>query len=88
MQKDFDETMKFSMDNLEEAKLINIMREVYTALEEKGYDPASQIIGYIISGDPTYITSHKDARKKIKQIDRNDILEDILEFYFVKNNIK
>lgn len=88
MQRELDETMKFKIENLEEAKLVNIMQEVYTALEEKGYDPASQIIGYIISGDPTYITSYKDARKKIKQIDRNDILEDILEFYFVKNNIK
>lgn len=88
MQRELDETMQFKIENLEEAKLVNIMQEVYTALEEKGYDPASQIIGYIISGDPTYITSYKDARKKIKQIDRNDILEDILEFYFVKNNIK
>lgn len=88
MTNNYDQTMQFSIDKPKANKLADILQHVYTALEEKGYDPIDQIIGYIISGDPTYITSHNDARKKIKQVDRNDILETLLEFYLENNNIK
>lgn len=83
-----DETMQFKLNSTEEDTLVETLKKVYVALEEKGYDPSNQIIGYILSGDPTYITSHNDARKIIKQIDRNELLENILNFYFKKNDIK
>lgn len=83
-----DETMQFKLNSTEEDTLVETLKKVYVALEEKGYDPSNQIIGYILSGDPTYITSYNDARKIIKQIDRNELLENILNFYFKKNDIK
>lgn len=88
MPDKFDETMQFKMEMPKEDKLKSILQNVYSSLEEKGYNPSNQIIGYIISGDPTYITSYNNARKNIKQIDRNDLIESLLEFYFEKNNIK
>lgn len=57
------------------------MQEVYDALQEKGYNPINQIIGYILSEDPTYITTHRDARKKIRKLDRDDILQSLLRNY-------
>jgi uncharacterized protein (UPF0297 family) len=53
---------------------------------EKGYNPVNQLVGYIISGDPTYITSYKDARKNISKLDRDELLEEIISFY-LKNNL-
>lgn len=88
MSNKFEETMQFSLNKKEEDKIVEVLRQVYKSLEEKDYDPANQIIGYILSGDPTYITSYNDARKIIKQIDRNELLENILNFYFEKNDIK
>lgn len=78
---DFNETMKFDIakDNRSEAK--EIMTLVYGALEEKGYNPVSQIVGYILSGDPTYITSHKNARTVIRKLERDELLEEILKAY-------
>lgn len=54
---------------------------VYEALTEKGYDPVSQIVGYIMSGDPTYITSHKNARSLIMKVERDELLEEVLQYY-------
>jgi uncharacterized protein (UPF0297 family) len=59
--------------------------EVFQALEEKGYNPNNQIVGYILSGDPTYITSHKNARNLITKLERDEILEEILWFYLQEN---
>ena len=61
------------------------MKSVYEALEEKGYNPVSQIVGYIMSGDPTYITSHKNARYLITKVDRDELLEELLDFYIDAN---
>lgn len=58
-----------------------IIKTVYEALKEKGYDPINQMIGYIISGDPTYVTSHNDARILISSLDRDTILEELLKTY-------
>ena len=58
-----------------------IIFEVYAAMKEKGYNPVNQIVGYIISGDPTYITSHNNARALISRIERDDILEELLKAY-------
>ena len=59
----------------------DIIREVYSALSEKGYNPISQLVGYVVSGDPTYITNHKNARALITRLDRDDLLEEIFKHY-------
>ena len=59
----------------------NIMMRVCEALEEKGYSPVNQLTGYIMSGDPTYITSHRDARKIIGRLERDELLEELIDFY-------
>ena len=58
-----------------------VLRDVYEALTEKGYNPTNQIVGYIMSGDPTYITSHKRARSPIMKVERDEILEELMENY-------
>lgn len=75
-------TMKFSVeDYLEQGEQKDILLYVYSALEEKGYNPVNQLVGYLITGDPTYITTHKDARTVIKKIERDEILEALLAYY-------
>ena len=59
----------------------DILLEVYAALKEKGYDPINQIVGYILSGDPTYITSHKNARVLIGKVERDELLETLVKSY-------
>lgn len=78
-------TTVFSPVKEEKTNIREIMLEVAEALKEKGYEPSSQIIGYILSGDPTYITSYKNARALICQIDRDDLLEDMIKNYLQKN---
>ena len=58
-----------------------VLEKVYVALTEKGYNPINQIVGYIMSGDPTYITSHKSARSLIMKVERDEILEEIVKVY-------
>lgn len=58
-----------------------VLRSVYDALSEKGYDPVNQIVGYIMSGDPTYITNHKGARSMIMKVERDELLEELMESY-------
>ena len=76
-----DETMKFDVEKEQNAKAKEILKEVYDALKEKGYNPINQIIGYILSGDPTYITSHKGARNLIRKIERDELLEKMVKEY-------
>ena len=76
MSDNFNETVRFTPPKEEKKSLDEILKEVLYALEEKGYDPKNQIIGYILSGDPTYITSYKNARNLIRQIDRDELLEE------------
>ena len=64
-----------------ELKVHQILREVYQALLEKGYNPVNQIVGYVMSGDPTYITSHRNARSLIMKVERDEIIEALLENY-------
>ena len=61
--------------------LSQVLEQVYIALTEKGYNPINQIVGYIMSGDPTYITSHKNARSLIMKVERDEILEELLSVY-------
>ena len=78
---EFDKTMHFEVEREENKKSKEILKEVYEALVEKGYNPINQIVGYILSGDPTYITSHKDARSKIRTIERDELLEKMVKNY-------
>ena len=80
-----NETMMFNMekDNASEAR--EILTAIYQALKERGYNPINQIVGYILSGDPTYITNHKNARSLVRKLERDELLEEVLKFYL--NNI-
>ena len=75
------ETLSFKVEREENARTKEILKEVYDDLKEKGYNPINQIVGYILSGDPTYITSYKDARNKIRQIERDELLESMVIKY-------
>ena len=77
----FDKTMSFEVERAQNAKTKEVLKEVYEALQEKGYNPINQIVGYILSGDPTYITSHNDARNKIRTIERDELLEKMVKNY-------
>lgn len=79
--RDINETMQFRIDNMEKNVTREILNDVYVALKEKGYNPINQIVGYIISGDPTYITSHNAARTKIRKLERDEILEELVAYY-------
>ena len=69
-------------EELEEASTVkDVLSSVYAALTEKGYNPVNQIVGYIMSGDPTYITSHKGARSLIMKVERDEILEELMAVY-------
>lgn len=87
MDKSHNDTMLFTPIDEKKKEIKSILKDVYVAMEEKGYKPENQIIGYILSGDPTYITSHNDARKLIRQIDRDELLEELLRFYLAGNEI-
>ena len=76
-----DETVKFDVEKEQNIRAKEILKEVYNALKEKGYNPINQIVGYILSGDPTYITSYNDARNKIRTIERDELLEKMVKNY-------
>ncbi len=78
---DFDKTMKFSVEKDSSMETKDVMKKVYEALVEKGYNPINQIVGYILSGDPTYITSHNDARNLIRKVERDELLEKMVKSY-------
>ena len=78
---EMDKTMNFKLEKDKNLKTKETLRQVYDALVEKGYNPINQIVGYILSGDPTYITSHKNARNIIRQIERDELLERMVENY-------
>lgn len=81
MGNEGNNTTKFNynMEKLNEAR--EILIQVYLALKEKGYNPNNQLIGYILSGDPTYITSHNNARSLIGKVERDELLEELLNVY-------
>ncbi len=80
-----EKTSLFSIQEISERQVGEILTEVYASLEERGYKAINQIVGYLISGDPGYISSYNGARKKIQEIDRAKIVEIILEDFY-KNN--
>ncbi len=77
----FDSTMKFDINNEKEAEMKKILSAVYAALKEKGYNPLNQIVGYLLSEDPTYITNHNNARALIRKVDREELLQNLVKFY-------
>ncbi len=76
-----DKTMNFRVERDKNIKAKEILKEVYEALAEKGYNPINQIVGYILSGDPTYITSHNNARNLIRKLERDELLEKMVKNY-------
>ena len=76
-----DSTMTFSLKNSKDAEMRKILTQVYDALVEKGYDPLNQIVGYLLSEDPGYITNHKTARSLIRKIDRDELLQTLVREY-------
>ncbi len=79
-----DSTQYFKVEAEQEAGVDTILVAVYEALQEKGYDPVNQLVGYIMSGDPTYITSYNSARSLIMKVERDELVEEMLKEY-VKN---
>lgn len=76
-----DKTMTFSLGEDKEQEMKQILTTVYDALREKGYNPINQIVGYILSEDPTYITTHNSARSLIRKLDRDELLRDLVRSY-------
>jgi uncharacterized protein (UPF0297 family) len=81
MDGSMNHTVNYQIKNEEENQAKDILVSVYKALEEKGYNSLNQMVGYLLSGDPTYITSHKNARSKIRKLERDELLEEVLKFY-------
>ena len=76
-----DKTQTFSIGNEQEQEIRRILLTVYDALKEKGYNPINQIVGYILSEDPTYITTHNNARSLIRRVDRDTLLQNLVKYY-------
>ena len=75
------DTIMFSLQDDKDQEMKNILTTVYDALREKGYNPINQIVGYILSEDPTYITTHNNARSLIRKIDRDELLQAMVQSY-------
>ncbi|WP_044894703.1 IreB family regulatory phosphoprotein [Bacillus alveayuensis] len=82
----FDKTMQFNFsEEPAETDVKEVLFTVYEALQEKGYNPINQIVGYLLSGDPAYIPRHKDARTLIRKIERDELIEELVKFYLYKH---
>lgn len=77
-------TQYFKVEKEPEMQVKDVLNIVLTAMKEKGYNPVNQIVGYIMSGDPTYITSHNNARSLIMKVERDELVEEILKSYIAK----
>jgi uncharacterized protein (UPF0297 family) len=80
----FDKTMKFSVDERKEENVKAVLTNVYKTLEERGYNPVNQIVGYLQSGDPAYIPRHNEARNQIRHVERDEIMEVLVKNYVTK----
>jgi len=88
MTGDSNDTMLFKFRKDNEDTPESIFLSVYFALKEKGYDPINQMVGYFISGDPTYITNFKNARTSITKLERDELLSELISFYISNHNDK
>ncbi len=84
--QDLGNTQYFKVQTENETGVKTVLSTVYEAMTEKGYNPVNQIVGYIMSGDPTYITSHKNARSLIMKVERDELVEELLVEYIKNNN--
>ncbi len=84
--QEINNTQYFKVQKEQELEVREVIASVYDALKEKGYNPVNQVVGYVMSGDPTYITSHKGARSMIVRVERDEIIEVLLEDY-IRNNL-
>ena len=84
--EDFGNTRYIKVETEPMTGVQMVLSTVYEALREKGYNPVNQIVGYIMSGDPTYITSHRNARSLIMKVERDELVEELLEQYIKSNN--
>lgn len=85
MHDDSQQTMQFHIGKEGAETIQDVLLLCFQALKEKGYDPINQLVGYIISGDPTYITSYNNARAMIRRYERDELLEEVLKFYMHNN---
>ncbi len=81
-----DSTSLYSISEIEDALVKRTLREVYSSLKERGYNPTSQIVGYLVTGDPGYITNYNEARDKLVKLERAKVIETIVKDY-IENNI-
>lgn len=88
IMQDLKNTQFFKVEKEQEVQVRDVLRQVYQAMAEKGYNPVSQIVGYIMSGDPTYITSHQNARSLIMKVERDELVEELLREYIDTNSWK
>ena len=86
--QDLKNTQYFKVEKEPQMKVSDVIDVVYHALSEKGYNPVNQIVGYIMSGDPTYITSHRNARSLIMKVERDELVEEMLREYIKTNHWK
>jgi uncharacterized protein (UPF0297 family) len=85
MSRDFpDQTVRFERKAEDIDAAHQILLSVYQALKDKGYNPINQMVGYLISGDPSYITSHRNARNLIRRLERDELLEELLKNYLTR----
>lgn len=83
--QDKNQTQFFKVEKEPEIQVRDVLEVVYSSLSEKGYNPLNQIVGYIMSGDPTYITSHNNARSLIMKVERDELVEELLDDYIRRN---
>ena len=83
-----EETARFRLDDTNKQEINKTLTNVYRSLDEKGYNPINQIVGYVLSGDPAYIPRYNDARNQIRKYERDEIVEELVRFYLKENGIK
>ncbi|MBJ8350124.1 IreB family regulatory phosphoprotein [Streptococcus zalophi] len=82
-----DETVRFNLDDSNKKEISETLTSVYRSLEEKGYNPINQIVGYVLSGDPAYIPRYNNARNQIRKYERDEIAEELVRYYLKGNGI-
>jgi Uncharacterized protein conserved in bacteria len=82
-----DETVRFNLDDGNKKEISETLTHVYRSLEEKGYNPINQIVGYVLSGDPAYVPRYSDARNQIRKYERDEIVEELVRYYLQGNGI-
>lgn len=82
-----DETVRFRLDDSNKVEISVTLTAVYRSLEEKGYNPINQIVGYVLSGDPAYVPRYNDARNQIRKYERDEIVEELVRYYLQGNGI-